>query len=241
MGPSSVHKLCFIDYTYSTVDPFHLQNTGDDPITNSSSSSISSKACCAGFQPSINWCNINSEENTPEKIKLQQQLPSIISHSTHGNDGTVFMAGWQGNSTPVGAVALSAGHKYCAIIAMCAVGNNGWKSLFKFYSFRCIFFAVYITSVYTGPTLYYRKSLNTSRTSNTSRGSDLIVLIEAGPWIEAGPQTQIHAIAISVSTDAGFSGQRPSSVRKRYRTVNQASKQLAGLLAWKQNTMIMIK
>jgi len=39
----------------------------------------------------------------------------------------------------------------------------------------------------------YRKSLNTSRAlnrgraSNTSRGSDLIVLIEAGPRIEAVP------------------------------------------------------
>ena len=33
----------------------------------------------------------------------------------------------------------------------------------------------------------YRKSLNTSRASNTSWGSDLIVLIEAGPRIEAGP------------------------------------------------------
>jgi len=40
----------------------------------------------------------------------------------------------------------------------------------------------------------YRKSLNTSqaldtdRALNTSRGSDLIVLIEAGPQIQAGVQ-----------------------------------------------------
>ena len=33
----------------------------------------------------------------------------------------------------------------------------------------------------------YRKSLNTSRASNTSWGFDLIVLIEARPRIEAGP------------------------------------------------------
>ena len=36
----------------------------------------------------------------------------------------------------------------------------------------------------------YRKSSNTSRASNTSWETDLIVLIEAGPWIEAGPQIQ---------------------------------------------------
>ena len=34
------------------------------------------------------------------------------------------------------------------------------------------------------------RALNTDQASNTSQGSHLIVLIEAGPWIEARPQTQ---------------------------------------------------
>jgi len=34
---------------------------------------------------------------------------------------------------------------------------------------------------------HYRISSNRSRASNTGRGSDVIVLTEAGPWIQAGP------------------------------------------------------
>jgi len=45
----------------------------------------------------------------------------------------------------------------------------------------------------------YRKSSNTSQALNTSRGSDLIVLIEAGPQIQAGfhKLAQLHVNLLS--------------------------------------------
>ena len=53
-----------------------------------------------------------------------------------------------------------------------------------------LLFVFSICETVHAPLSTYCKSLNTSRASNTSQGSDLIVLIEAGPWIEAGPQIQ---------------------------------------------------